>query len=85
MKARTVAGKGEKSLLCGPGSELSLRREKEKVDMRRQHQVDGMRKRRSEIIVTGACPISYRHVTTGVMIAVMITTIGQHERYNGMT
>ena len=30
MKARTIVGRGEKSLLGGPGSELHLEREKEK-------------------------------------------------------
>ena len=31
MKARIVVGRGEKSLICDPGSELLLGREKEKT------------------------------------------------------
>eukprot|EP00610_Laminaria_digitata_P001320 TRINITY_DN3196_c0_g1_i1.p2 TRINITY_DN3196_c0_g1~~TRINITY_DN3196_c0_g1_i1.p2 ORF type:complete len:51 (-),score=10.06 TRINITY_DN3196_c0_g1_i1:151-303(-) len=30
MKARTVVGRGEKSLLCDPGSELRLWRERDR-------------------------------------------------------
>ena len=35
MKARTVVGRGEKSLRSDPGSELPLGREKEKANVRR--------------------------------------------------
>ena len=37
MEACTVVGRGEKSLLSDPGSELLLTREKEKENVRRQY------------------------------------------------
>ena len=46
MKARTaVAGRGEKSLISGPGSELRLEREKEKERKKNVKVLEEMRRK----------------------------------------
>ena len=81
MKARTVVGRGEKSLRSDPGSELPLGREKEKANVRR-YRWDEQNKKKTvpgtRYLIGRVAPLPYDshpiYRTTGLPPSVRIHT-----------
>ena len=62
MKARTVVGRGEKSLFSEPGSELRLGKEKEKENCEYNRRDEQKKKRKKNLVRSGMpAPTSPRH------------------------
>ena len=63
QEARTVPGRGEKSLLSGPGSELHLGREKERKKKYEDNRRDEQKKTKTKSLGFTCCKESHPTVT----------------------